>query len=420
MLKGHLEDEKTSWLAFWTCFIAYTSICMSNNTYSAAIAAIVQEGIFSKTNAGVINSCFFLFYGSTQFLGGYLADRVSPFKIIMIGLTGAALANAGMAASGSFAGMLIAWSVNGATQFGVWPAVVKIISSVLIKEHRPKAMIFISFCYSIGMMISYLSAMAILRSGRWPGMFRAAVLVLIVTIGCFLLSVWRIRRKMVPDKPEAEALANPPGPKAEPAGAAPLVRMLARSGLLFLLAPALIRCMLDLGLKSWTPTMIMESYGVSPGFASMLATVLLTVNLSGVFLVVELYPKRCKSITTAINVFFLASVPLLALLFFIGRLPVGLVVVFLALVTTFMTAAGQMFNVILPTAYARYQKTGIVAGILNAFACFGSVIANVIYGFLAERFGWNVTILSWVVLAAVAVVFCQLATPAWKRFTGPQ
>ena len=170
-MNGYLDDEKTSWLAFLACFIAYTVISMTKNTYSTAIAAIVSEGLFSKANAGVINASFYLFYGMTQFLGGYLADRFSPFKIILIALFGSVFVNALMATSHSFISMLIVWSVNGVFQFGVWPAVVKVISSVLLYDHRRKAMVYSAFCFPAGTIISYLLAMGILKRWSWPMLF---------------------------------------------------------------------------------------------------------------------------------------------------------------------------------------------------------------------------------------------------------
>ena len=148
-MKGHLVNEKISWLAFIAAAITYMVISMTRNTYSSAIAAIVQEGLFPKSNAGIINASFYLFYGCTQFLGGFLCDRFSPFKILVIGLAGSVFCNTGMALSQSFIPMLIFWSLSGLMQFGIWPAVVKIIASVVMPEHRHKSMFYISFVVRI-------------------------------------------------------------------------------------------------------------------------------------------------------------------------------------------------------------------------------------------------------------------------------
>ncbi len=418
-MHGHLEDEKTSWLAFIACFIAYSMICMTKNTYSAAIAAIVSDGLFTKSNAGLINASFYLFYGISQFAGGYLADRISPFKIILIGLIGSIIINAVMALSSSFLVMLAAWSLNGIALFGIWPSVIKIISSIILKEHRQKASLYISTAYTFGITTSYLVAMGALKFWEWPSLFWTSVVVLLLTTAMFVFTMLRVRANLLPDDvPKVQADAE--NRTVQTPSAVPLGKILLSSGLLLLTIPGLIRCMLDIGLKSWVPTMIMESYGVSPSFSSLLTTVLLFLNLFGILLAVYVYPRRYKNVALVIGLFFLASFPLLLLLLMTGKIHLILVTLLLAVVTTFMTAASRLLDVVLPAAFAAYQKTGTVAGILNAFACFGCTLANYLYGYLAEHFGWTVTIWVWVALSVVAVLCCLAAAPLWKRFTAAQ
>ncbi len=407
-----LEDEKTSWLAFLACFVAYTILSMTKNTYSTAIAAIVSEELFSKTNAGIINASFYLFYGVAQFFGGYLADRFSPFKIIIISLLGAILTNGLMAVSDSFVAMLVIWSLNGIFQFGVWPAVVKVVSSVLLYEHRRKAMVYTAFCFPSGTIISYLLAMGILKYWSWPVLFWASAIILIPVVFFTLFVMKRVQVKLIPEeiiKPEEKQME-------QETKAIPFTKIFFASGLFLICIPALIRCMLDIGLKTWVPTMIMESYGVSPSASSMLTTVLIFLNLTGVFFSAWLYPNRCKSLPLAIGLFFVASLPLLGLLLFNGKIAVIFIVLLLAVMTTMMTAASQLLNVNLPATFGAYNKIGMVAGISNAFGCFGCMLANYLYGFAAEAYGWTVTIMIWIILALVSFLFCFLAMPLWKRF----
>ena len=58
-----------------------------------------------------------------------------------------------------------------------------------------------------------------------------------------------------------------------------------------------------------------------------------------------------------------------------------------------------------------------MAGILNAIASFGAVVSNYGYGLLADKFGWNGTIISWIILAIIAVILMCVSVPRWKRFT---
>jgi len=326
-----------------------------------------------------------------------------------------------MALSSVYSVMLVAWSINGLLQFGVWPAVLKVLTTVVMPEHRSKSMSYLFFAYPLGCAFSYLVAAALLRLFDWPSLFWSSVVSLTITSALVVWLMAHLNKKMVPGpeilpadtknlKPAAETQPNNTKPM-------PFMKMVLSSGLIFLTVPALIRCMLDIGLKNWVPTMIMESYSVTPSFANLLTTILVVVNLGGLFFVNWLYPKRCKNIATAMGIFFLASIPLLVLIVFTGKIHLFLILLSLALTTTFMMSASQIINVIMPAAFAKQKKTGLVAGFINAFGGLGVMLANYAYGLLADHFGWTITAVIWLVLGIISVVFSFMATPLWKRFT---
>lgn len=418
-MKGHLESKKASWIAFIIIFFAYVIVVMTKNTYAAATATIVQEGLFTKADAGLINAGFYLTYSCAQLGGGILVDKFSPFVVLLLGLLGAIVTNIIMALSASFYVMLFAWSINGLLQFGVWPAILKLVTTIFTPEYRQKAMSYLFFAYPLGSTLSYLIAAVLLQFYSWPSLFWSSVITLAVTFVPVAWLIGYLKKKTVPAPEILPADDEPQKSAKEPEGEAKPMSffpMLLSSGLIFLTVPALIRCMLDFGLKNWVPTMIMECYTVSPSFANLLTTVLVIVNLGGIFLVNWLYPKRCKNVASAVGVFFLASVPLLALIVFTGKVYLLFVLVSLALTTTFMMSASQVINVIMPAAFAKHKKTGLICSFINAFGGLGVMIANYSYGYLADNFGWTITAVIWLILGIIAALFCFIATPFWKRF----
>ena len=189
------------------------------------------------------------------------------------------------------------------------------------------------------------------------------------------------------------------------------------SGIILMLVPSFARTMLDMGLKSWVPTMITESYdGISPGFASLMTTILLLVNLSGIYIVNAIYPKKIKSEALCFALCFALALPFTLLLLLTGKVPVGVVVVLLTLLTTVMYSGHQLINVIIPSKFASMNMSGGVASILNAIASFGAVAANFGFGFLADNFGWTATIMSWNIMAVLATIFGLLAVGKWNKF----
>ena len=73
------REDKASWGLFLLCFMVYVFISMSKSAYSASMAAIIADGVFEKSYAGLINSGFYLLYGGAQLLCGKLMDKSSIF-----------------------------------------------------------------------------------------------------------------------------------------------------------------------------------------------------------------------------------------------------------------------------------------------------------------------------------------------------
>ncbi len=409
----HLSPiEKTSIVIFLMCFISYAILGMTRNTYSAAIATLTSEGILSKSNAGSINFGFYLVYGIAQLFGGFLADRFSPFKLLFAGILGATLANAVMASTESYPIMFAAWAFNGLAQFGVYPSIIKIISSYLLEEHRAKGRTYIGYAYTIGAISSYALANAIQSIWNWKALFVSSVLFLLLATVFYICGLNRYKRVPVPTEftpatGESEK-ANPPSVS--------LWKLLLPSGLVFMTVAGFARCMLDMGVKSWTPTMMIENYPVPISLANSLSIILLVVNLLGIVLATYLYPKKIKNPAAVMGILFLICIPLLLLMLPLGKTPLFIVTAVLIIVTTLMTAVSQVTNFAIPVAFAKYGRAGTVAGFLNLFSSAGIMLASYLYGYIADHYNWIVNIWVWISIGTIACIACFIATPMWNKF----
>ena len=263
-----------------------------------------------------------------------------------------------------------------------------------------------------GSIISYLAAALV---SNWRGMFVLSYVLLGACMIAFVIVVI-YSNKMAVEKAPAEKKVSKQSAKGAETNSTNLFKLMAASGTLFLIIPTIAKSLIASGISSWMPTMIMESYNVSSGISSTLTAISTCANLAAVFWVAILYPRVLKTQPTAVGMFFLFSVPLLLVLCFIGKIPLILVVVLITIVNTFKNAIHQFFTVEIPSVYTKYNKAGMVAGILNAFATFSGIIASVFYGYMAENFGWNVTVASWLAFAIVGMLLSFAATPLWKKF----
>jgi sugar phosphate permease len=193
-------------------------------------------------------------------------------------------------------------------------------------------------------------------------------------------------------------------------------KMLASTGIVFIMVPVMMKCMLDIGVTTWVPTMIAETYTVTPLFSTFLAMFLPMTNLFGTYIAANLNERFIKDEVKTSSLLYSLCLPPLCLLLLIGKINIYVCVAMLAVITTFVTGVTLMLFVLIPTRFAKYGKTSSVAGLLNGVATVGIVISNYGYGYVSQKFGWNATILFWIFIAVVAIVFCMLAFQKWRAF----
>lgn len=411
-MNKHLEDKKMSLILLIISFATYTIIGFTRNAYAAAIAGIVEEGYFTKVDSGIIMSSFNITYCLSQIIGSYFVDKISPFKIISAGVIVTIFANIAMSISPTFWVIFIARGLCGIAQFGIWPSLLKIVAEYVNDSYRRKWMYIMPLGITCGNIVSYLIAALV---NNWRDLFALSYILLAISIIAFIVIVFFSNKKAV-DKLPVVTNETKKASTQNSSDNIGLFKLMISSGAILLIIPTVAKSLINAGINSWMPTMIMESYNVSSGFSSTLTALSTCANLAAVLWVVLLYPKIFKLPTTMVGILFLFSLPLLIILSFIGHIPLILVVILITLINTFKNSIHQFSAVEIPAAYTKYNKAGMVAGIINAFATFSGVIANILYGYTAENFGWNVTVISWGVLALIGLIFSFITTPIWKKF----
>ena len=181
----YLEDVNLSIVLFAFIFLLYAVVYMTKNMFSSAMAVIVEEGVMTKSQTGLINAIFWLVYAPFQIVGGFAADKYSPFKLIMIGLIGSLIANVVIYFNQSYYVMMGAWTFNAIIQFGVWPGVFKVVSTQLAPEIRKKSVFWLLFATSVGLGISMLVASFVTN---WQNNFLVSAIWLAVMIVAYAIS----------------------------------------------------------------------------------------------------------------------------------------------------------------------------------------------------------------------------------------
>ncbi len=407
-----LRDAKKSICLFLLVFIAYALIYMTKNCYSAAMASIVDEGVMSKSETGLIAAMFYLIYAPFQIVGGIAVDRYPADKLVLIGILGAGISNFLIYFIDSYVGMIIIWSFNAIIQFGVWPGIFKIVSTQLKPEHRTSGIFYISMASTVGLVLSYLCA-ALIKYWKFNFLFSAVVLFILTAV--FFIMYTFIDKSMVRESSVTEVDEAPrDGESVKSKSHSPWGLMLA-AGIPFLLVVDVIHSMVNLGIKALAPVMLMESYeAVSPALANVLNIILILAGPVGLFISHTPVFRRLAS-PVAMSVLLGIMLPLLGVVAFIGKIHIAFVIVALTLIMICAGAMSIFFSYISRT-FAQFGCVGTLTGTFNCMASLGIVLANYVFARVAESYGWQFTVICWVAVVALALLLALVSIPVWSKF----
>lgn len=408
MKRKHLIDHRRSLYLFLLVFVAYALIYMTKNCYSAAMASIVDAGVMTKSQTGLIAAAFYLVYAPFQIVGGIAADKYSPSKLIIIGMLGAGVCNLLVYLVEGYVAMIIIWSLNAVLQFGIWPSIFKIVVAELAPEDRMRGIFFINFSSSFGLLLSYGIAIFI---SEWKLNFLVSAITLFLLTAVFFAVYKYLSRYMVDD---TETIGAKTKSTASISGKE-LFALLFKAGIPLMLIVGMAQSMINLGVKALAPTMLMESYeAVSPALANALNIILVVASPVGLCVSRLSFFKKFSE-PLVISCFFAAMLVPLFVITFIGKLPVGIIVVALAFLMITTSGTSIFFSYI----YKKFEKYGSVAtlsGLFNCMSSLGIVLANYVFARIADSFGWEITTVCWLVFIAAAFLLMLISVPIWHRF----
>lgn len=399
----HLENKRVSRLFFLFLWFLYAFVCMTKNCFSGALAAIVEEGSLTISQTTFISAAFYIVYTPLQILGGILADKYSPARLILIGLIGSAIPNIVIYFHQNYYVMLFSWIFSAAVQFALWPALFKLYSSQLVRSDREMMILFMSFAASGGIIFSSLTAASL---PRWQYNFAISAAILLLLALGLLLFTRRVDPLLVPDKPTHVAGVDD---ERSPGGKQTMLLFLS-SGFILCLAGSFLRYAIENSTKTLSPTMLSQSYeSITPAIGNLLTVLVVAFGLVGTLLVrFVLYPRIFKNEFTCTLVLILASLPFMFLLRYVGKISPTLCLISLCMLALLLTGTSYLASTF-AARFVRYRLNGTAAGILNAAYSLALIFQYTLFGNVAERIGWSAVATVWCVLGVLAALFIALA-----------
>lgn len=176
-----LEDDEAKhrysrlrWQIFIAATLGYGLFYVCRLSLNVIKKPIVDAGVLSEAELGIIGSGLFITYAVGKFTNGFLADRSNVRRFMAVGLLVSALVNLLLGYFYSFGVFVTLWAINGwAQSMGAAPCVVT-LSRWFSNKERGSFYGFWSSSHNIGEAITFIATSVIVAAFGWQWGFRGA------------------------------------------------------------------------------------------------------------------------------------------------------------------------------------------------------------------------------------------------------
>ena len=212
--EGSLSEQKQrlkrlQWSTFLAATLGYGMYYVCRLSLNVVKKPIVDEGVFSETELGIIGAVLFFTYAVGKFMNGFLADRSNINRFMSTGLLVTALVNLCLGFVHSFILFAVLWGISGWFQSMGAASCVVGLSRWFTDKKRGSFYGFWSASHNIGEAMTFIIVASIVSALGWRYGFLGAGLVGLIGA----LVVWRFFH----DTPQSKGLpaVNAPEKKKE-------------------------------------------------------------------------------------------------------------------------------------------------------------------------------------------------------------
>lgn len=389
-------DKKNNayiWLMAFTYMISY----VTRINYGAVILAMQEGTGLSASALSMALTGSFITYGAGQVISGFVGDRVSPKKLIFMGLLLTTCMNVLVPLCPTAGAKLFIWCINGFAQSFMWPPMVRLMTGLFDVETYQKAVVRVSWGSSFGTILVYLAAPLLITVSGWESVFFSSA----ALSGGLALVFLRLC-------PDIEVRYTKKETKRGSGG------LFSPMMLAIMLAIVLMGTLRD-GITTWMPSYIDETYHLGSAASILTGAVLPAFSILCFQLAHRIHNKWLKNPIFCAAVIFAAGMISAFLLFLFSGKSAAFSVGFSALLIGSMHGVNLMLISIVPSYFREGGNVSTVSGALNACTYIGSAMSAYGMARLSETAGWSATLLLWTAIAFFGTCLCFLAVKPWQK-----
>lgn len=166
--------NRLRWSVFLSATFGYGMYYVCRLSLNVIKKPIVDAGVLSETELGIIGSSLFITYAVGKFVNGFLADRSNIRRFLSVGILISALINLALGFINSFYFFVALWAVNGWVQsMGAAPCVVG-LSRWFSEKERGTFYGLWSSSHNIGEALTFIFTAWIVSIAGWQWGFKGA------------------------------------------------------------------------------------------------------------------------------------------------------------------------------------------------------------------------------------------------------
>ena len=381
--------------------MTYMVSYMTRINLGAVITAIVEDTGMTKTmlSAAVTGSA--ITYGVGQVISGWIGDRVSPKKLVFLGIMVSVLMNTLLIFCRDHIQMTAVWCVNGLAQAFLWPPLVKLMVALFDTYEYQRATTMVSWGSSFGTIIIYLLSPAVIMVSGWRMLF-----VITASAGAVMALCWlKFCKEPSFERPSRKPVYTP-GQKREKGMFTPL--------LIAIMVAIMLQGALRDGVTTWMPSFISETFSFGSEIAILSGVCLPVFSIFSFRAALWIYERKPGNpVRCAGWIFAVGAAAALLLTFVCKGSPIASIGC-MALLTGCMHGVNLLLICMVPPFVQRNGNVSTVSGVLNSCTYVGSALSTYGIALLSESAGWQVTAFVWFGIAALGAVICVICSRVWK------
>ena len=205
--------KRVRFMTFLSATLGYAIYYVCRLSMNIVRKPIVDDGVFSESQLGIIGSCLFFVYAVGKLSNGFLADRCNARVFLATGLLGTALINLILGFTNMFIVFAVLWGLNGWFQSMGAPACVVSLNRWYNPSNRGTYYGFWSASHNLGEALTFITIALLVSWMGWRYGMIGAGLIGLAGFGMLLL--------FMRDTPQSqgfllnEAATSPTSPKSQ-------------------------------------------------------------------------------------------------------------------------------------------------------------------------------------------------------------